>query len=256
MFAGLIIHPIDDAPDLLRAYRQLAADAPDDLTVWAVLRAAPPLPFLPESSHGYPMLALAVCHCGTIEEAEKDLAPFRDLGAPIGTALAPTPYVAWQSFFDPMAGPGARNYWKSNDFDTLPDDLIDALVDAAKALPGPECDIYIAHVGGAMARVPTGATAYPRRDAHFMINFHTRWREAKDDARFVKWTRALFDRTATSATGSVYINFMPDDEQNRVSGAYGENMARLEQVKRRYDPDNLFRVNHNIAPAPADLARP
>jgi len=163
--------------------------------------------------------------------------------------ISPHPFAGWQAAFDPLLTPGARNYWKSHDFAELPDAAIGVILDAIWTLPTPECEVFIAHVGGAMSRVATDATAWPNRSAHFIMNVHTRWREASEDKVCIAWARKLFDSTARFASGSVYVNFMPDDEKERVETAYGANYARLAQVKRRYDPNNLFRMNQNIRPA-------
>ena len=119
-----------------------------------------------------------------------------------------------------------------------------------RTLPSPECEVFIAHVGGAMARVAANATAWPNRDAHFIMNVHTRWRDKAQDRACVAWARQLFEATAPFASGSVYVNFMPDDENDRVEKAYGMNYRRLAEIKGRYDPDNLFRMNQNIRPSP------
>jgi FAD/FMN-containing dehydrogenase len=248
VLSGLIVHPLDDAPELLKRYRQITDAAPDELTVWAVLRKAPPLPFLPEPWHGREILAFAACYSGDPAEGQKALAELRSLGKPIADVIGPHPFTAWQTTFDPLLAPGARNYWKSHDFVELPDAMIEALVGAIRNLPGPECEVFIGHLGGAMARVPADATAYPQRQAHFVMNVHTRWRESADDAACVAWARDLFGATAAYAAGSIYVNFMPDDEPDRMGSAYGANLARLAEIKYRYDPTNLFRVNHNITP--------
>src|SRR5262249_31044664 len=140
--------------------------------------------------------------------------------------------------------------WKSHDFLELADGAITAIVEAVRRLPTDECEVFIAHIGGAMSRVPADATAYPQRRSHFIMNVHTRWRTAEEDEKCIEWARALFRAAEPYAAGSVYVNFMPADEQDRVAGgAYAGNYARLAQIKRRYDPGNLFRMNHNIAPA-------
>lgn len=251
VLSGLVVHPFDNARELLQSYRALAAEAPDELTCWVVLRLAPPLPFLPEEWHGRPIMALAMCYVGDMAKGEKAAADLRGLGSPIVDVVAPHPFVAWQTAFDPLLEPGARNYWKSHDFVTLSDGLIDQLLDAVERLPGPECEIFIAHVGGAMSRVPPEATAYPERRSHFIMNVHTRWRNAADDAACIAWARGLFNAAAPHATGGVYVNFMPADEVDRVRGAYGANYNRLAAIKAHYDPHNLFRMNQNIGPAPA-----
>ena len=249
VLSGLVIHPFDQAKPLLARYRELLQEAPDELTTWVVLRKAPPLPFLPEEWHGKDVLVFALCYVGDLAAGERAVQPIRELGTPIADVVSPHPFIAWQQAFDPLLTPGARNYWKSHDFAELSDGAIEALLDYAGRLPGPECEIFIAQVGGAMARVGLDATAYPNRDAHFVLNVHTRWQEAAQDETCIAWARAFFDATAVYASGTAYVNFMPDDEADRVATAYGANYQRLTEVKARYDPSNFFRVNMNIKPA-------
>ena len=249
VFAGLIVHPLASAPALLREYREIVARAPEELTVWSVLRQAPPLPFIPSEWHGREVMVLAFCYAGGIEQAGAAIAPLRALGRPIAEHAGPMPLVGWQTAFDPLLTPGARNYWKSHAFHGLEDGAIDAIVAAAGRLPSPECELFIAHLGGAINRVPAAATAYPHRDVQFVMNAHTRWREPADDAACIAWARDLFQAAAPFATGGVYVNFMPEDERARIpAGAYGLNFARLSALKAKYDPTNLFRKNQNVAP--------
>jgi FAD/FMN-containing dehydrogenase len=251
--AGFVVHPFDGARDLLRAYRRTAAMAGDESTCWAVLRKAPPLPFLPVEVHGREVVVLAMCHVGDAADAARALAPFRALGRPIADVVGPAPFVAWQQALDPLLTAGRRNYWKSHNFADLGDAAIDAVVDFAGRLPSPECEVLVAQMGGAVNRVPADATAYPHRDAGFIVNLHTRWGDAAQDAECIAWARGLFDALAPHATGGVYVNFMPGDEARRVSGgAYGPNYERLARLKARLDPTNLFRANQNIAPAAQD----
>ncbi|MCA0996749.1 FAD-binding oxidoreductase [Alloyangia pacifica] len=254
VLSGLVIHPLDAAEDLLPKFRELCAKAPDELTIWSVLRKAPPLPFLPEDWHGREVLIFAACYSGDMSEGEDAMRELRALGSPIVDVIGPHPFVGWQAAFDPLLTPGARNYWKSRDFLTLEDATISAILQAVKTLPDPQCEVFIAHVGGAMARVAPNATAFPQRDSHFTMNVHTRWDSADQDGACIAWARALFDATAAGAAPSVYVNFMPDDEPDRLGEAYGDNLARLREVKARYDPSNLFRVNHNIQPQEAAAA--
>ena len=250
VIAGLIVHPFANAKELLREYRRFVQSAPDEVSAWVVLRQAPPLPFLPPEVHGKEVVVLAVCAIGDIKEAEKAVAPLRAIGKPIADVIGPAPFAAWQQAFDPLLTPGARNYWKSHDFAKLDDGLIDTLVDAAGRLPGGECEVVLVRLGGAVNRLPANATAYPHRDAEYIMNVHTRWREAADDAKCIAWARQLFDATAPFATGGVYVNFMPEDEGQRVAkGAYGPNYDRLASIKAKYDPKNLFHMNQNIKPA-------
>jgi len=250
VIAGLIVHPLARAREALDGYRRFVASAPDEVTAWAVLRKAPPLPFLPAEFHGKEVLVLAVCAIGDPRTAEKAVAPLRALGKPIADIVGPMPFAAWQSIFDPLLTPGARNYWKSHSFRNLDDGLIDVALDATRSLPTDESEIFIVHLGGAVNRVPADATAYPHRDIDFVVNIHARWRAPEQDAALIAWARRMFDAAAPFATGGVYVNFMPGDEGPRVkSGAYGRNFERLARLKAAYDRGNLFRVNQNIEPA-------
>ena len=250
VLAGLVVHPFSNARQLLQAYRRAAASAPDDLSCWVVMRKAPPLPFLPPEVHGKEVLVFAVCYMGAPEQGERAIAPIRALGKPIADVIGPAPFAAWQQAFDPLLAPGRRNYWKSHDFVELGDAAIDLMIASVGRLPSPECEVFIGQLGGAVNRVPATSTAYPHRDVNFVMNVHTRWGDASDDAACIGWARDLFDRMAPHATGGVYVNFMPEDEADRVrQGAYGPNYERLAALKARYDPDNLFRLNQNIRPA-------
>ncbi len=248
VLAGLIVHPFDRAGDLMRRYRDIAAAMPDEATCWVVLRKAPPLPFLPAEVHGREVMVFAVFHAGDEEAGWKALEPVRALGQPLGEHVGPMPYAAWQSAFDPLLAPGARNYWKSHNFTRLDDGLIDLLVEQAGRLPSDQCEIFVGQLGGAANRVPADATAYPHRDAEFVMNVHSRWANPPEDTACTLWAREVFDKTAPYATGGVYVNFITDDEQ-RVQAAYGANYERLAALKRKYDPTNMFCVNQNIAPA-------
>jgi FAD/FMN-containing dehydrogenase len=254
--AGLVVFPFAQARKVLRAWRDFNLSAPDELSVWAVLRKAPPLPFIPASVHGNEVVILALVHCGDVEAGERAAAPVLQFGDPIGTALGPTPYAAFQSAFDPLLTPGARNYWKSNNFSALSDEALDLMIDSATRLPGPECEIFVAQLGGAMARVKPSATAFVGRDARYIMNVHGRWSDARDDERVRAWARRAFQDVAPHATGSGYVNFLTEDEAERVAASYGRNYPRLQDAKQRFDPDNLFRMNLNIEPAAARQLRP
>ena len=249
VLSGLIVHPFARAKELLAGYRQVASKAPDELTVWVVLRQAPPLPFLPAEVHGKEVLVFAVCYTGDEVSGQRALEPLRALGQPIADVIGMQPYAAWQTAFDPLLTPGAYNYWKSHNFLELGDGLLDALTSYTSRLPTPECEIFIGQLGGSTSRVALDATAYPHRNANFVMNVHTRWREQADERRSIDWARQLFAETAPHSTGGVYVNFMPEDEIDRVSNAYGANYARLTALKAKYDPGNLFRLNQNVRPS-------
>jgi FAD/FMN-containing dehydrogenase len=248
ILSGLIVHPGSDARACLDFYRDFAAQAPEELTTWVVMRKAPPLPFLPEEVHGTDVLVFAVMYTGDMESGETALRALRDYGNPIADAIGPHPYVGWQTAFDPLLTPGFRNYWKSHNFAGLTDELFDVLVSAAGNLPSGHSEIFLAQLGGASSRVAPTDTAYWARNAAFTMNVHTRWETADEDELCVSWARKLFGDVEPYATGDVYVNFMPDDETDRVGNAYGGNYERLAEIKKVYDPTNVFRVNHNIQP--------
>lgn len=247
VMSGPAVFPFDQATSVLKAYRDFCADCPDELTVWAVIRDAPPLPFLDPDVHGSRVLIIVALYNGDMTEGEKALAPLRQLGSPIADGFAPHPFVGFQQAFDPLLTPGVRNYWKSHNFTGLTDELIDMLVDYGSRLPSPDSEIFIAQMGGATNRVDSSATAYPHRDAEFVMNVHTRWDKPDQDQTCIDWARDFYDATLPLATGGVYVNFISEGE-DRIEGAYGANYERLTKVKGKYDPDNFFRVNQNIKP--------
>ncbi len=248
LLCGLIIHSLEDAAGgVFKYYRDFAAKAPDKLSCWFVLRKAPPLPFLPAESHGTDILVMAVVYAGEIAEGEKLLKPLRSFGKPLADITSPMPYAGFQQAFDPLLAPGARNYWKTNNFKELPDALLDTLMEHARKLPSPICEIACAHVGGAVNRIPADATAYPHRDAKYVMNVHTRWEDPAMDAACVAWARSLYDATSKYATGGIYVNFISEGDE-LVPNAYGGNLQRLADVKKKYDPTNFFRTNQNIIP--------
>ncbi|HYS68200.1 MAG TPA: FAD-binding oxidoreductase [Paraburkholderia sp.] len=249
VYGGLIVLPLDQARDALVQYRAAEANMPEDLSVWAVLRLAPPLPFLPPEAHGKPVIVFAMCYSGPVDNGPLTVEFVRGFGTPVGEHLGPMPYAMWQQAFDPLLTPGARNYWKSHNIGVIQDGLIDALLDAIDTLPSTQCEIFFGQIGAQTSRVPVDATAYSSRDTQYAMNVHGRWDDASDDERCIGWARAFFDAAAPFALGSVYVNFMTQEEGGRVADAYGPNYERLVAVKSRYDPQNLFRHNQNIQPA-------
>jgi FAD/FMN-containing dehydrogenase len=247
VLAGLIVHPFKDAEKVFKHYRSYVSSAPDKLTCWVVLRKAPPLPFLPQEIHGKEVFVIAAMYAGDIQEGEKVLEPLRRFGNPIADVIGPAPFAAWQQAFDPLLTPGARNYWKSHNFTQLSDELLDTLIEYAGKLPSGMSEIFLAQLGGAVNRIAPGATAYPHRNVNFIMNVHTRWEEPSMDKDCIDWAREFFDKTAPYSAGGVYVNFISEGE-DRVNAAFGENHEALAKIKRKYDPDNFFRVNQNIKP--------
>ncbi|MCH7580377.1 MAG: FAD-binding oxidoreductase [Chloroflexi bacterium] len=249
LLSGLIVLPQSQAKEALKKYAAFTKTMPEELNVWAVLRKAPPLPFLPEDVHGTDVIIFAICWVGDPEEGEKAIAPIREWGDPVGEHVGVQPFAAWQQAFDPLLTPGFRNYWKSHNFTEISDGLIDVVVENAGKVPTGHCEVFIACLGGATSRVAPDAMAYSHRDANYVMNVHGRWETAAEDAAGIAWARGAFDGAAPFATGGVYVNFMPDDEDDRVGAAYGVSQGRLADLKKKYDPTNFFSQNQNIKPA-------
>jgi FAD/FMN-containing dehydrogenase len=249
LLSGLIVYPFSEAKSVLQRYRDFIAKAPDELSVWVVLRKAPPLPFLPPEVHGKEIIALAILYAEDPKRGQALIEPLRTFGTVLGEHVGVQPYTAWQQAFDPLLAPGARNYWKSHNFSTIKDGLIDVVMEYVAKLPSPQCEIFFGAIGGATTRPAPDSAAYAHRDAQFVMNVHGRWEDAADDKRCIAWARDYFKASAPFASGGVYVNFLTADEGDRVRSAYGQNYDRLARIKREYDPDNLFHTNQNIGPA-------
>jgi FAD/FMN-containing dehydrogenase len=248
ILAGLIVFPFSQAKQILTKYRQFVNSAPEELNVWVVLRKAPPLPFLPENVHGKEVVVMPIFYSGAVAEGEKLIAPLRAFGDAHGEHIGAQPYVAWQKAFDPLLTPGARNYWKSHNFTELADGALNSIIEFAGKLPSPQCEIFIGLIAGAPNRISSNAMAYAHRDARFVLNVHGRWDEAQDDQRGIAWARDFFKASAPYASAGAYVNFMTEEEGDRVAAAYGSNYDRLMEIKKRYDPQNVFHLNQNIKP--------
>ncbi len=250
LLCGLVVHPFADAPEALRFYREFTSAEPDALSTWMVVRHAPPLPFLPAAVHGQMVVVFAFVYSGDPAEGDGAVRALREWGAPHGENVGVMPFAAFQQAFDPLLTPGARNYWKSHNFERISDGLIDRVLDYAGRLPSPESEIFFAHIGGAANRPPSDETAYPHRDAEWVMNVHTRWQESGRDGACVAWAREFWRATAPEAAGGVYVNFVSDPtDEEQVRASYGGNYARLAGAKQRYDPANVFRANLNVRPA-------
>ena len=246
ILAGLIVFPINQAKQVLQKYREFVKSAPEELSIWVVLRKAPPLPFLPVAVHGKEVVVLAIFYAGDTAKGEKLIDPLRSFGDAYGEHIGTQPYVQWQQAFDPLLTPGARNYWKSHNFKELSDGALDTIIEFVGKIPSPQCEIFLGLIAGAANRVSSNAMAYGHRDAKFVLNVHGRWDDAAQDEIGVAWAREFFKASAPYASAGVYVNFMTEDESDRVAAAYGENYARLKQVKKKYDPENIFHNNQNI----------
>ncbi|HEY5647111.1 MAG TPA: FAD-binding oxidoreductase [Pseudomonadales bacterium] len=242
--AATVFHPIETAAQVLRAYRDYALSAPDQVACYAMVVNAPP--DFPPEQQGKPVLAIvAVCSCA-VEEGLALLAPLATWGSPVVSVIDAMPYLTLQQMFNAGNPHGARYYWKTQHLTGLPDDFLATLVRFAADLHGPLSIIGIEPLGGAQGRVAADATAFAHRDVAFSLGIWTGWTEAAEDEANITWTRAFFDAVRPYGAG-VYVNYMGTDESDRIREAYGDNYERLRAIKQRWDPENLFRENHNIA---------
>jgi len=240
---GLLAFPIDRARDMLRFFREFTSSLPDELTMFGGLVHAP-------DGSGTKLCAMLLCHCGSPEQAERDLKPVRDFGTPAMDALGPIPYTAQNAVLDAGFPRGARNYWKSNFVASLSDEAIDTMCDQFSRCPSTMTGLLLEHFHGAVTRVPVEATAHAHRSPGFNFLAASEWLEPGDDSTNIAWTRETFDALKPSFGPGGYVNYLGGDEpEDRVAASYGPNYQRLREVKRRYDPRNLFHMNQNILPA-------
>ncbi|MFP9061768.1 FAD-binding oxidoreductase [Natrialbaceae archaeon A-chndr2] len=249
ILAGLIVYPAADAKAVARHWRDFVADAPDDLSVWVLAGTAPPFPFIPEEYHGSTILAVVPVYTDNVDEGMALVKPLREFGEPVADNVAPRPYAAWQQYFDPANTSGARNYWKSLNFDHFSDDVIDTFLEYGRNLPTADSKIGVAHLGGAASRVPGDSTAYPHRDAEFVVNITPRWTEPARDDQCIGWAREAHTALTEHSTAGTYVNFITE-ETGEEQFAYRENYDRLVELKNEYDPTNLFSLNQNVKPSP------
>jgi FAD/FMN-containing dehydrogenase len=239
---GLIAHPFEAATDLLRFYRDAVADASDDLTVFAGLVHAP-------DGSGVKLAALIVFHTGDAGEAERDLAPFKTWGSPLMVDVGPMPYPAMNTILDAGFPAGSLNYWLSSFTRGLPDELIDVAIERFAAVPSAMTGILLEHFHGAVTRVGVTETAVPHRDEGWNLLIPSVWTDTADTEANIAWSRETFAAMRPHFGTGRWLNYLGDDQaEDAIRAAYGPNYDRLREVKRRYDPDNVFHLNHNIAP--------
>lgn len=243
VLGGAIAWHGDDARQVLDAYREFSAAAPRELTSVAVLRTAPPAPWLPKDVHGKPIVAIFVCHSGKPEDGETLLAPLRALGRPVADIVTRRPYTQMQSLLDATQPKGRRYYWKSHYLPGIDRETIDLAVQHAGRIRSPHSAILMFQIQGALNELPTGHSPAGNRDAAYVLNIAGSWEQPGDDEINVQWARDCFDATRSCSTGGTYINFLTEDEgPDRVAAAYGRvNLDKLAALKRKYDPENLFR---------------
>jgi FAD/FMN-containing dehydrogenase len=249
ILGGLIGWPLAQAPEILEFHREQTRDAPDELGISAAFVTAPPLPFVPEELQFKPAIAVIVCWSGDLDEGREVLKPWMDLAPPIQMVDA-LPYTFMQSIQDDLAPPGRHSYWKAGYLAELTDDAIAAAVDVAGRVPSPFSLAELVLWGGAVARVGADDTAFGQRDGRFLFNAVSMWEDPAVTDDNVAWARGFYEALQPFATEGVYVNFLSEEGDQRIIEAYGaEKYARLARIKAEYDPDNLFRLNQNIAPA-------
>lgn len=250
VMGGAVFHPASKAKELLRFHRDFAARAPEDLTTLVVFLTAPPAPFIPEQFQGTPMVAVACCYAGSLEDAAPVVQPLKEFGPPVVDLVGPIPYRALQAMFDETAPPGIQNYWKSHYLQGLGDETIDALVDHARDIPSPMSAVHIHHLEGAVGRVGEDGTAFGHRKSPFILNLVSMWTDPAESEKNIRWTREFHAAMQPFSDGGVYVNFMGEEEPDRVRAAYGDaKYRRLMDLKDKYDPTNFFRMNQNIRPS-------
>ena len=239
---GLIAHPVDAAPDLLRFYRDAVANASDDLTVFAGLVHAP-------DGSGVKLAALVVCHAGDPDTAAQELAPFLSFGSPLMTQVGPMPYPQMNTLLDAGYPTGSLNYWLSSFTRGLPDALIDAVLERFASVPSTMTAILFEHFHGAVTRVAPTDTAVPHREPGWNLLIPSVWTDPAATDANIRWTRETHTALSPHLAARRWLNYLGDDQANdAVQAAYGPNYDRLREIKRRYDPTNVFHHNHNIAP--------
>lgn len=246
--AGPVFWPMEEAPKVLRFYRDWIVDAPDELTTVVVQRKALALPGVPPDLVGKRVVAVTCCYAGSIEDGEKVVRPLKEFGSPVLDLCVPKPFLANQAMFDPSFVPGWWYYVRSCDVARLDDEVVDIMVEHGHRITSPITSIGLWQLGGAMARVGEDATAFNGRSSGhtFNINGNTESSDGFEEQR--EWVRSYWSALSPHHT-SVYVNFLMEEGEERIREAYGaEKYERLKALKRKYDPDNFFRLNQNIPP--------
>jgi FAD/FMN-containing dehydrogenase len=248
--AGAVFYPGERAEEIMRFYRDFVRDVPDELTTLVNLLTAPPAPFLPEEWHGKKLVALIGCYSGDAGEGERAMQPLRELGDPVADLIGPMPYVGMQSLIDALWPRGTKAYMKAGYLRELDDAAIETAARFHQDATSPASEIHVHHFGGAVARVDDGETAYGDRQAPFVLNILAVTHEPGGLDPHVEWAQRLYAAIEPSLTGGAYINFLSAEGAERVKAAYGaEKFARLQALKDRYDPTNLFHLNQNVPPS-------
>ncbi len=248
IYGGVRFFELEETANVLRFYREFIADAPPQLGAFPAFQIAPPLPFIPEERHGDTFIAMVACWSGAPEMGERVLAPIREVAPIVAEFVDTMPYAAINSLFDALVPPGLQHYWKANFVTELTDKAIEAHVEHGPKVPAVNSTVHIYPINGATHDVAPEATAFAYREANFATVIAGMWPDPADNEANISWVRSYYDATAPESEEGGYINFMSGDDQERIKANYRGNYERLVDVKRKYDPDNLFHLNQNIRP--------
>ena len=247
VYAGPIFYSADADEALMRLFREWAPGASDDVTAVVNLTTAPPLPVIPEAWHGKSVAAIIAVSAGPVEEGAAHVREFRTVAEPVADLLGPMPYGVIQTLIDPLWVKGIHAYFKATNLARLDDELIDRIAALHREAPGPQCEVHIHQMGGAVARVGDGDTAFAERSMPYVLNAVTGWHDPDEADAHIEWARAVIDAASDASTGRAYVNYLGDADAARSS--YGdETYTRLVALKNEYDPTNVFRLNQNIEP--------
>lgn len=247
---GMVAWPASEAPRVLELYRTFAEQAPPELTLVALMRAAPPAPWLPPDWHGKPIVALLASYTGKPEDGEAAVAPLKSFGKPIADVLVRRPYTQLQTLLDAANPKGRRYYWKSEYLRRVEPALCEKFIEHAGRVRSPHTAVILFQIGGALNRLDANHSPAGNREACYVLNLAGSWERADDDEANIAWAREAWSDMRQFSTGGTYINFLTEDEgAERVEAALGTSIPRLAEVKAKWDPGNVFRTNRNISPA-------
>lgn len=248
--AGAIAWRAEEAGEVLEMYRTVTEQAPSELTCAAALRIAPPVPWLLKEIHGKPIVVFFVCYSGSLEDGEKQVAPIKNFGSPVGDIVQRRSYVSQQALIDATQPKGRRYYWKSEYLPNVDPQLLAKVVEHGGRITSPHSAILLFPIDGALNRLPPDHSPMGNRDAASVLNVAASWERHEDDSANLEWTRAAWRDMRRFSTGGTYVNFLTEEEGGeRIRAAYGANYERLVTVKTKWDPGNLFRMNKNIPPS-------
>lgn len=248
VIGGPLVYPTGKAPDLLRLYRSLIMEAPEEFSMFVGFHIEPPQPFVPTNAPGTPIVVAVVCHLGSQEDAERIMRPLRELG-PEADMVGPMPFPALQSMFDPLVPPGLQHYWKGDFFGELTDEAIEVHMEYGPKVPTFRSPVHIYPINGAAQRVGRADTAFSYREANFSTVIAAVFDDPTQTSEMIQWVRDYWSALHPFSLGGAYVNFLMDEGQDRIRATYRDNYDRLAALKAKYDPTNFFHLNQNIPPA-------